>query len=107
MGDADETRFASVIPQVAVLGEVLDQQVGHRGIRHAVLAVASGDRTLSWAGAAGPAGPDGPPIKPGTPFRYASVTPSTTFTSRAPSTRPRKCPVPYRLLPRLVHRLRR
>jgi D-alanyl-D-alanine carboxypeptidase len=60
--------------QVAELERALARVVGRRGIRHAVLAVESGDRALSWIGAAGEARPDGPPMRSDTPFHYASVT---------------------------------
>ncbi len=62
------------------LGRVPDQLVARPGIRHAVLAIESGDRTLAWAGAAGQATPDGEVMRPETPFHYASVTKLYTAT---------------------------
>lgn len=56
------------------LQELLKELVGKKYIHHAVLAVESGDRELSWIGARGEAGPHGSPMTPETPFWIASVT---------------------------------
>jgi D-alanyl-D-alanine carboxypeptidase len=56
------------------LTALLDRTVARRSIRHAMFAVASGDGTRRWAGAAGPADADGTPLTPDTPFFIASVT---------------------------------
>ena len=58
----------------ARLTALLEKVVAWRGIHHANLAVASGDGTHHWAGAAGAAGPDDTPLTPETPFFVASIT---------------------------------
>ncbi len=63
------------------LDRCVNQLVGRRGIRHAVVAVESGDGTLTAVAAAGPAQPDGAPLRPDTPFHYASVTKLYTATA--------------------------
>jgi CubicO group peptidase (beta-lactamase class C family) len=67
--------------QVSVLDRALEQLIARRGIRHAIVAVESGDRALTWMRAAGQAAPDGPPMRPDTPFHYASVTKLYTATA--------------------------
>ena len=64
----------------AALERDLDRIVGRRGIRHAVLAIASGDGALNEAVAAGTARAEGEPMRPDTPFHYASVTKLYTAT---------------------------
>ncbi len=56
------------------LTALLDRTVARRGIHHAMLAVAAGDGTRRWSGAAGPADADGTPLRPDTPFFVASIT---------------------------------
>ena len=56
------------------LTALLDRTVARRGIRHAMFAVASGDRSRRWDGAAGPADAAGTPLQPDTPFFVASIT---------------------------------
>jgi D-alanyl-D-alanine carboxypeptidase len=68
-------------PQASVLDEALERLVARQGVHHAVLAVERGDRSLTWAGAAGEAEPGGPPMRPDTPFHYASVTKLYTATA--------------------------
>lgn len=58
----------------ARLTALLEKVVARRGIHHANLAVASGDGTRHWAGAAGAAGPQRTPLTPETPFFIASIT---------------------------------
>lgn len=60
---------------------VLGQLVGRRGIRHAIFAVESGDRTRTWVEAGGEAHPEGTPMQSDTPFHYASVTKLYTATA--------------------------
>ncbi|MGD2217538.1 MAG: serine hydrolase domain-containing protein, partial [Gemmatimonadales bacterium] len=55
------------------LQELLHRLVSRKGIQHAIMAVASGDRSLRWVGAAGDAKPDGTPMRADTPFFIASV----------------------------------
>jgi D-alanyl-D-alanine carboxypeptidase len=71
----------STTPQTSVLDRALEQLVARRGVRHAVLAVESGDRALAWTRASGQAAPDGSPMRPDTPFHYASVTKLYTATA--------------------------
>jgi D-alanyl-D-alanine carboxypeptidase len=63
-----------------VLDDIVTELVARRTIRHAVLAIESDDRTLRLTGAAGQARPDGTPMRPETPFHYASVTKLYTAT---------------------------
>ena len=56
------------------LTALLDRTVARRGIHHAMFAVASGDGTRRWSGAAGAADADGTPLQPDTPFFIASIT---------------------------------
>ena len=70
----------TVTAEQPVLGHEVEQLVGRRGIRHVVAGVESGDRAVSAVAAAGPAGPHGPPLRPDTPFHYASVTKMYTAT---------------------------
>ena len=53
---------------------VLDGMLGRRGVHHAVLAVESGDRSLSWVGAGGDADSSGRSMTTETPYFIASVT---------------------------------
>jgi CubicO group peptidase (beta-lactamase class C family) len=68
------------VAERAALERDLDRIVGRRGIRHAVLAIASGDGALNEAVAAGTARAEGEPMRPDTPFHYASVTKLYTAT---------------------------
>lgn len=64
-------------PQAAVgvrLQALLDGLLSQKGVRHAIVAVESGDRSFRWIGAAGDANPDGTPMRDDTPFFIASVT---------------------------------
>ncbi|HEX7706152.1 MAG TPA: serine hydrolase domain-containing protein [Thermoanaerobaculia bacterium] len=54
--------------------QVLQQLVAKRGVRHAVMAVESGDGSFRWSGAVGEATPDGSPMREETPFFIASIT---------------------------------
>ncbi len=56
------------------LQPVLEGLLKGRGIRHAVLAVESGDGSLCWTGAEGPADTAGRRMTPDTPYFIASVT---------------------------------
>jgi len=56
------------------LGRLLERLVSRKDIRHAIVAVESGDRSLRWIGAMGDAHPDGTPMRDDTPFWVASVT---------------------------------
>jgi D-alanyl-D-alanine carboxypeptidase len=56
------------------LTALLDRTVVRRGIHHAMFAVAAGDGTRRWSGAAGAADVAGSPLQPETPFFIASVT---------------------------------
>lgn len=71
----------TVTAEATALDRLVDQLIGRRGIRHAVVAVERGDRTSSAVAAAGPADPDGAPLRPDTPFHYASVTKLYTATA--------------------------
>ena len=62
------------------LDDLVEQLVSRRAIRHAVVAVESADQTLRLTRAAGQARPDGTPMRPDTPFHYASVTKLYTAT---------------------------
>ena len=63
-----------------VLDEFVEQLTARRTVHHAVAAVESHDRSLRLATAAGRARPDGSPMRPETPFHYASVTKLFTTT---------------------------
>lgn len=63
-----------------MLDRTADQVIARRGIRHAVIAAESGDRSLSAVATAGIADPGGSPMRPDTPFHYASVTKLYTAT---------------------------
>jgi D-alanyl-D-alanine carboxypeptidase len=63
-----------------VLDDLVEQLLAHRHVRHVVVAVESADRTLCVTRAAGQASPDGTPMRPDTPFHYASVTKLYTAT---------------------------
>lgn len=56
------------------LTALLEGIVSQRGLHHATFAVASGDGSERWSGAAGAAGVDGTPLEPDGPFFIASVT---------------------------------
>jgi D-alanyl-D-alanine carboxypeptidase len=56
------------------LQSVLDDLLKKRGVRHAVMAVESGDRSLCWVGAEGPADVTGRRMAADTPYFIASVT---------------------------------
>jgi D-alanyl-D-alanine carboxypeptidase len=56
------------------LTTLLDRTVARRGIHHAMFAVAAGDGTRRWSGAAGTADANGTPLRPDTPFFVASIT---------------------------------
>ncbi len=56
------------------LQELLTMLAEKKNIHHAVIAVESGGKDLSWIGARGKAGPDGSPMTPETPFWTASIT---------------------------------
>jgi D-alanyl-D-alanine carboxypeptidase len=58
---------------VSRLDALLRRTVAHKPIRHAVMAVESGDGSFRWSGAAGKASPDGPPMQPETPWCIASI----------------------------------
>lgn len=61
-------------PEVAArLQAEVDALVERKGLPHAVLAVASGDGALRWAGAAGAADPAGTPMTPNRPYFIASI----------------------------------
>ncbi len=55
------------------LQELLHGLVSRKGVQHAIMAVASGDGSLLWVGAAGDAKADGTPMRADTPFFIASV----------------------------------
>jgi len=71
----------TVTTRASALVDTVDKLIGQGGIRHAVIAVESGDETLSAVVAGGPAQPDGPPLRADTPFHYASVTKLYTATA--------------------------
>ncbi len=52
----------------------LDSLLSQKHVKHAIVAVESGDRSLRWIGAAGEANPDGTLMHEDTPFFIASVT---------------------------------
>lgn len=56
------------------LTSLLERTVARRGIHHAMFAVASGDGSRRWSGAAGAADAHGTALTPDTPFFVASVT---------------------------------
>lgn len=61
----------------ARLRAVLDKLVARSRVRHANLAIATGDGTRHWSAAAGPGDPadsDDAPLRPDTPFFVASIT---------------------------------
>jgi D-alanyl-D-alanine carboxypeptidase len=60
--------------QIKLFQRILDQLMGTKGVRHAVMAVESRDSSFSWVGAKGIAHPDGTPMDAQTPFWIASVT---------------------------------
>ena len=64
----------TVTAKPTAVDRVVAQLLSRRGIRHAVVAAERGDGPLSEVAAAGPVVPDGPPLRPDTPFHYASVT---------------------------------
>ncbi|RSK26099.1 class A beta-lactamase-related serine hydrolase [Bacillus sp. HMF5848] len=53
---------------------LLEQLMGMKGVRHAIMTVESRDNSFSWSGARGIANPDGTPMEINTPFWIASVT---------------------------------
>jgi CubicO group peptidase (beta-lactamase class C family) len=53
--------------------ELLPGLTSHKDVRHAVMAVTSGDRSFRWIGAAGEASPDGTAMRRDTPFFIASI----------------------------------
>jgi D-alanyl-D-alanine carboxypeptidase len=55
------------------LEELLRNLVSRKGVQHAIMAVASGDGSFQWIGAAGEANPDGTAMREDTPFFIASV----------------------------------
>jgi CubicO group peptidase (beta-lactamase class C family) len=55
------------------LQELLHGLVSRKAVQHAIMAVASGDGSIRWVGAAGVAKPDGTPMRADTPFFIASV----------------------------------
>lgn len=55
------------------LDRLLNGLVARPRLRHAVLAVESGDRSFRWGGAAGEARPGGEALSPDTPFFLASI----------------------------------
>lgn len=59
--------------RTADLERLLRDVATRKPIRHAVMAVESGDRTFQWAGASGDADGAGRPMQPGTPFFIASI----------------------------------
>lgn len=63
------------------LDELVEQLLGRRGIRHAVVAVESGDGALSGVGVAGPGTTEDEQLRPDTPFHYTSVTKLYTATT--------------------------
>ena len=52
----------------------LKRVLGRKHVRHAVIGVENGDRTIRWIGAGGMASLDGAPFRVDTPFNIASVT---------------------------------
>ncbi|MCT8139941.1 beta-lactamase family protein [Anaerobacillus sp. CMMVII] len=60
--------------QTRLLQGLLDQLMGMKGVRHAIMAVESRDGSFSWSGAKGIAQPDGTPMAIDTPFWIASIT---------------------------------
>ncbi len=55
------------------LQQVLQALSARSPLRHALIAVESGDRAFRWSGAAGITAPGGPPVQPDTPFFIASI----------------------------------
>ncbi len=66
------------IPDPAVVKEFLEGELkrvlDRKHVRHAVIGVENGDRTIRWIGAGGMATPGGAPFQADTPFNIASVT---------------------------------
>jgi D-alanyl-D-alanine carboxypeptidase len=56
-----------------LLERLLQDVTSRKPIRHAVMAVESGDGSFRWAGATGEADDSGRPMLPGTPFFIASI----------------------------------
>ncbi|MCD8509363.1 MAG: beta-lactamase family protein [Bacillus sp. (in: Bacteria)] len=56
------------------LDELLEQLMGMKGVKHALMAVEKRDGSFSWKGAKGIANPDGIPMEVDTPFWIASIT---------------------------------
>lgn len=56
------------------LQELLQNLISKKQIRHAIIAIETGDRSFEWIGAAGDAHPNGTPLREDTPFFIASVT---------------------------------
>jgi D-alanyl-D-alanine carboxypeptidase len=56
------------------LEAVLRELVARKQVKHAIIAIESGDGAFRWIGAAGEAHPDGTPMREDTPFFIASVT---------------------------------
>lgn len=71
----------TVTAEVTVLDRMVEELLGRRGIRHAVVAVEAGDAAFSAVAAAGPEAPNGAAMQPDTPFHYASVTKLYTATA--------------------------
>lgn len=59
---------------ISGLQSVLDTLLDKKGVRHAVLAVESGDRSVSWSAAGGKADNTDRPMTPETPYFIASIT---------------------------------
>jgi CubicO group peptidase (beta-lactamase class C family) len=55
------------------LQELLHRSVSRKGVRHAIIAIANGEGSFRWIGAAGEAKSDGRPMRNDTPFFIASV----------------------------------
>lgn len=60
--------------QAKLLQGFLEQLMGMKGVRHAIMAVESRDGSFSWVEARGIAKPDGTPMDANTPFWIASIT---------------------------------
>lgn len=56
------------------LQELLQGLLKQRHVKHAIVAVESGDRSFQWVGTVGEADPEGAPMRADTPFFVASVT---------------------------------
>ncbi len=71
----DSVHQGSVPPGVAdLLERTVQELVGLRGIRHAILGVQPGDGSYCWISSAGTADTTGAPMTPQTPYCLASVT---------------------------------